>query len=334
MRIMFVTPGQAAGPQLAFVRSEAHALRNAGHHVELFTFDDGRNSPAYFISRAIELRAAIRAGRPDVVHAQLGKFNALLAACAAAGLAPLAITFRGTDVQRDTRHSALRCALGVGASQLAALFAAGIVCVSRGVRDKLWIRRRKRCLIVPMGVDLKAFVPGERDAARARLGFGADERIVLFNSGRNPAITDPELAGQAVEDARRRLGQLRLVVLDGSQAPEEIPQYMNAADCLLVTSHSAGRPSVVQEAMACNLPVVSVDACDMCEALSTVRNCAVVASCPIALGLAMADILRAPQRSDGRAHVSALGVDAIAARFAAFYEDLLGLTPRPLSEAL
>ena len=167
--------------------------------------------------------------------------------------------------------------------------------------------------MLPTGVDLKTFVPAERAAARRRLGLGADERIVLFNSGRNPAVKDPELAAEAVEDARRRIGAVRLVVLDGSAPPDEVPHYMNAADCLLVTSKTEGSPTVVQEAMACNLPVVSVDVGDVRERLEGVSGCHVVARCPLALGVALAEVLKAPRRSDGRKHAAALGVDAIAA---------------------
>ena len=323
MRVLFVTPAEPAGPHLPFVRREAHALRNAGHPAEMFAFDDSRCSPGYFIARAAELRAAVRRFRPDVVHAQLGRMNALAAACGATGLAPLVVTFRGADIDRHTRYSAARSALGVLASQLAAFLASGIVCASREIRGRVLARRWRPTLVLPSGVDLKSFVPGERAAARARLGFGADERIVLFASGRNPAVTDPELAGQAVDDARRRIGPLRLAVLDGSLPPEELPHYMNAADCLLLTSKTGGSPAAVQEAMACNLPVVSVDVGDVRERLEGVGECAVVERCPIALGMAMADILRAPRRSDGRKHAAELGVDALASRLAAFYAEVL-----------
>lgn len=324
MRILFVTPGALTGSHLPFVRREAEALRACGHQVDVFAFDNARYSPGHLAGQVLALKAAIRRLRPDVVHAQFGKFNALVAACAAAGLAPLAITFRGTDINRNTRYSGLRSALGIAASQLAAFCAAGMVCVSREIREKVWVSHKKNTLVLPTGVDLKTFVPGDRAAARARLGFGADERIVLFNSGRNPAVKDPELAAEAVEDARRRVEGLRLVVLDGSAPPEEIPHYMNAADCLLVTSKTEGSPTVVQEAMACNLPVVSVDVGDVRERLEGVSGCAVVARCPVSLGLALAEVLREPRRSDGRAHASALGLDAITARLTGFYQQILG----------
>jgi glycosyltransferase involved in cell wall biosynthesis len=324
LRILFVSPGVLAGAHLVFVRREAEALRAAGHHVEVFGFDNKSYSPWRLAREVSRLRAEIRRARPDVIHAQFGKFNALVAALAA-GKTPLVITFRGTDINRNTSYSWLRSALGVCASQLAAFAAQGLVCVSREILSKVWARGSRPSIVVPTGVDIRSFAPMDRKAARERLGFGADEKIVLFNAGRNPAVKDPELASAAVAEAARRIGEVRFVVLDGTAQPEEIPVYMNAADCLLVTSRTEGSPTVVQEAMACNLPVVSVDVGDVRERLAGVAQCAVLAGRDAAaLGEALAALLREPRRSDGCAHAAALSVDGIAAKLGEFYGTLLG----------
>jgi teichuronic acid biosynthesis glycosyltransferase TuaC len=320
MRILFVAPGAQSGSHMPFVRREAEALRAAGHDVEIFGFDN--RSYRYALSELRRLRAAVRHLRPDLVHAQFGKFNALLAAF---GGAPLVVTFRGTDINRNARYSLARAALGVAASQLAACFARGIVCVSREIRAKVWACRWRPSLVVPTGVDLRLFRPAERAAARRRLGYAADERVVLFNAGRNPAVKDPDLARAALAQARQLIGDMRLVVLDGSARPEEVPVYMNAADVLLVTSLTEGSPTVVQEAMACNLPVVSVDVGDVRERLQGVAACEVVVGRdPNELGNALAKVLLAAKRSDGRTHAAALGVEAIAERLADFYRLALG----------
>src|SRR4051812_7370185 len=327
LRILFVSPGVLAGSHLVFVRREADALRAAGHEVDVFGFDNTTYSPAGLARQVLELRDAIRRARPDIVHAQFGKFNALVAAAAVLMCVekpPLVVTFRGTDINHNTRYSGLRSSIGIAASQLAALAARGLVCVSREIRGKVWATRLRPALLLPTGVDLNTFVPIERAAARARLGFARHERVVLFNAGRNPAVKDPELAAAAVQEARKHVGGVRFVVLDGTAAPDDVPLYMNAADCLLVTSRTEGSPTVVQEAMACNLPVVSVDVGDVRERLQGVKHCAVVRRDPAALGLALATLLRAPCRSDGRAHAAAISVESIAARLVEFYGVLLG----------
>lgn len=322
LRILFVAPAAPGGPPMPFVRREAQALRAAGHVVEIAGFDNRSYLPWRFAAQVLKLRAAVRRFRPDVVHAQFGKFNALAAALAA-GRAPLVVTFRGTDINRNSRYSALRSALGVAASQLAALAARAVVCVSGEIASKVWVRR---CTVIPTGVDTRLFAPGERAVARRRLGFGERERIVLFNAGRNPAVKDPQLAAAAVAEARRALGEVRFVVLEGDVAPDDIPLYMNAADALLVTSKTEGSPTVVQEAMACNLPVVSVDVGDVRERLAGVSCCAVVGRDPAALGAALAQVLRNPRRSDGRRHAEAISLEAITARLAQIYASSLTLS--------
>ena len=319
MRILFVAPGGAdadlSGSHMPFVRREAEALRGAGHEVELLGFDN-RNYRRFF-SEWRKLRAAVARSKPDIVHAQFGKFTALTAAFAGA---PLVITFRGTDINRNSKYSLARSAAGILASQIAAFFARGIVCVSNEIRSKVWVSRSRPTIVLPTGVDLRVFKPMDRAAARKKLGYQPHERVVLFNAGRNPAVKDPELAQAAVDRAAAKLDHIRFVVLDGSVRPEEVPLYMNAADVLLLTSKTEGSPTVVQEAMACNLPVVSVDVGDVRERLNGVQHCAVLRSRdPALLAEELIRLLADPRRSDGRTHATTLGLGPIAARLADFY---------------
>jgi glycosyltransferase involved in cell wall biosynthesis len=52
-----------------------------------------------------------------------------------------------------------------------------------------------------------------------------------------------------------------------------VVDLLNSADCLLMTSVSEGSPQVVKEALACNLPVVSVHVGDVQNILSDIPNC-------------------------------------------------------------
>ena len=55
-----------------------------------------------------------------------------------------------------------------------------------------------------------------------------------------------------------------------------MPLYMNACDVLLLTSLHEGSPNVVKEALACNLPVVSVPVGDIPERIGRVPGCVVL----------------------------------------------------------
>ena len=47
------------------------------------------------------------------------------------------------------------------------------------------------------------------------------------------------------------------------QPNSDVPIWINASDVLLMTSLHEGSPTIVKEALACNLPVVSVDVGDV-----------------------------------------------------------------------
>lgn len=54
---------------------------------------------------------------------------------------------------------------------------------------------------------------------------------------------------------------------------EEVQTLFCGADCMVMTSISEGSPQVIKEAMACNLPIVSVNVGDVKNVLANVENC-------------------------------------------------------------
>ena len=184
------------------------------------------------------------------------------------------ITFRGTDLNPCPNGGA-RGAVGRVFSQLAALGASRIVCVSRQLRSRLWWRQGS-ATVIPSGVDATQFRPFDRTEARRLLGWPPEERVVLFNAGHDARNKRLDLAEAACNLACLTLSDLRLEVLRGGTDPGLMPVLMNASDCLLVTSDSEGSPTVVQEALACGLPIVSVPVGDIEERLRDVNHSRVV----------------------------------------------------------
>jgi glycosyltransferase involved in cell wall biosynthesis len=308
---------------MIFVRRQAQSLVSQGIDVRLF-YLGSRTAPRALLREMRRFRAELTSLRPDVVHAQFGTVTALFAALASERL-PLVITYRGSDLNPPPASylwpAKVRAALGRCCSQLAALRAQRTICVSEQLRRRLWWRR-SRAVVLPTGVDSESFSPRSRAAARRRLGWNGAERVVLFNAGHDPLVKRLDLAQAAVEEARRRLPGLHLEILNGRVPPELLPDMMNAADCLLLSSASEGSPTVVQEALASNLPVVSVDVGDVAERLRDVCASTVAAGSAGVLGRALASILEPPRRSNGRLKIAEFCARRIAMKLRDIYEEL------------
>jgi glycosyltransferase involved in cell wall biosynthesis len=309
LRALFVIPGQESGSSMIFARRQAHSLAREGVTVQNFYVRSRTSAPA-LAREYFRLREHIARFDPALIHAQFGTVTAMLAALAA-GRRPLAITYRGGDLNPSPSGNQVRCRLGRVLSQLAALRAELIVCVSEGLRQRLWWRR-ERAVVQPSGVDAEIFRPEARNAARTRLGWPPRDRVVLFNAGHDAKNKRLDLALAAAAAARRRWPNLRLEILDGKVEPDRVPVLMNASDCLLVTSDTEGSPSVIQEALACALPIVSVDVGDAVERLRGIAHTRIVERDAEQIGRALAEITAAPLRTNGPEAARELSFDSIA----------------------
>jgi glycosyltransferase involved in cell wall biosynthesis len=303
---------------MIFARRQAQALARLGIRVEVFGLRS-RTLPWMLAAEFFRFRKTVARMRPRVIHAHFGTMTAAFAA-AAAGKIPLVITYRGGDLNPAPGERWPRAVLGRWLSQAAALCAARIVCVSRELRERLWWRHQ-RVTVLPTGVDEKIFRPGPRTQARRSLGWTRQERVVLFNAGHNPRIKRLDLAEAAAAVARRRVPNLRLEILDGRVAPDRVPLLMNASDCLLITSDTEGSPAVVAEALATNLPIVSVEVGDVAQQVEGVRHARMVARSPEALGRAVAEVVRQPLRSDGRRKMDAVSGGRMARELCRLYRE-------------
>ena len=171
--------------------------------------------------------------------------------------------------------------------------------------------------VIPFGVDTDLFRPIDRAEARARVGWPADEDVVLFPYDPERPIKDYPLAERTVSRLSRD-ADLRVVT---GVPYREMPYYLNASDALLVTSERESGPMVVREAAACDVPVVSTDVGAAADVLAGVEN-AHVAEDEAGLARALEAVLADGGRSDGRAAVSDLGVDRMGEQLHSLYREI------------
>ncbi len=319
VRILYVIPGEEQGTSMIFSKREAESVSEAGLTVQTFYLES--RTHAYRLAREwLRLRRNLKSFNPDIVHAHYGTITAFL--CALASGVPLVMTLHGAELNHEPDIPALREACGHILSQLAALKADRIVCVSKELKSRLWWHQ-DRVSIIPSSVDLNAFHPVPRDNARAALKWDPDESVVIFYAGRDPKNKRMGLALEVAEKARAVYGQFRLEIIYSQVEPGRMPLYLNAADCLLCTSSSEGSPTIIKEAMACNLPVVSVDVGDVRERIEGVENCYIRTADTNDLAEALVDVLQSQQRSGGWAALKGVTSEDCRDRLLALYRELM-----------
>jgi len=147
----------------------------------------------------------------------------------------------------------------------------------------------RRTLVIPPGVDLQRFRPGDRRGARERIGVAEDAVVLLF-VGRiqplkapdmllqaaarmlvaDPALRDrlevlvvgaPSGSGQAepqrLQELAVGLGVSDVVRFVPPQGPAQLADHYRAADVAVVPSHNESFGLVALEAQACGTPVVA-----------------------------------------------------------------------------
>jgi teichuronic acid biosynthesis glycosyltransferase TuaC len=294
MKALFIIPGTGAGSSMIFARRLSSALANRG--MEIVTFHMKTGIRQYW-GELPKLRNLIGSFNPDVVVAHFGSLTGFTAALLARRRA--VVIFRGSDLN-PWSGPWLHVWISHVLSHIAALTANRIVCVSKELRNRLWWRRG--CVdILPSGVDHELFLPMDFTSARTELGWDREDKVVLFNASNPVKRLDRALAATSL--AEELLGRtVRLEILTGATEPDKIPLLMNAANCLLLVSDYEGSPTVVQEAMACQLPVVSIEVGDVREMLADVSPSWIVRPNTEEIGRALAECLCLGQtvRSDGR----------------------------------
>ncbi|MBP9159473.1 MAG: glycosyltransferase [Flavobacteriales bacterium] len=297
LRIMVVIPGRPEERTMVFSRRQARALAEMHNALVEVYFLESRTSPITMLKELRRMKETIRRFKPEVVHAHYGTVTALLSVLVSP--VPVVITFHGSDLNHTPHDGFFRDLLGRLMSQSAALGATGIICVSEQLRDRLWWKR-KRVRILPMGVELRRYIPVPRDEARRRLGWSARPQVVIFNATA-PARKRLDIAQQVEHKLQAEGVSMELELLQGGITQEEMPVLLSAADALLMCSNSEGSPTMVKEAMACDLPVVTNDVGDVKDRLAGVSPGAVVSQDPTELSKALRSVLLEARRSNGRA---------------------------------
>ncbi len=315
MKILAVTTEWEKAP---FVRQQIAFLQRLGHQVDVFHFQ-GRKNPINYLRAWWRLRRQYDPARYDVLHAHFGQSGMVLLP----RKRPLVVTFRGSDLQGVIGHRG-RVTLPGRVLQSVSRFVASradrIIVVSEHMAA--FLPPGARYDVLPSGLDLSLFKPMDRMACREELGLPADKKLILFGGRPETARKRVPLAQAAVALLKKEVDAE--LVLMNSVPHERMPMYHNACDVVFLTSVHEGSPNIVKEALACNVPVVSVDVGDVRERIAGIEGCYLVQEdTPEALAAALARALKTGREIAGRHRVRSLSEEQTVERLQAIYDSAI-----------
>lgn len=327
MRVLVVTseyPTPNFPHSGVFVAREVDFLRRAGVDVDVEHFRGAHKIRNYLAARR-RVRARIRAGSYDVIHAHFGQSGLTILPTSR----PLVVTFHGSDLEGIVGSRGKYLPAGVvltRVSRLIARWADRVIVVSQSLGRRL--PKGIDYTVLPMGPDLDVFKPGLQDEARRSLGLPEGVKLILF-AGTKDVPRKRYWLAQRVVDLCAEDMPMELVVITG-HPPPTVATYMRACDALLLTSVHEGAPTMVKESLACGLRVVSVDVGDVRETVTGVEACIVTRDDdPETLSLALKEALASQPTESARTRAESYGEEGKAAKIAAIYEELVAGAERP-----
>jgi L-malate glycosyltransferase len=345
-------PGVEVSAILLHDRELARRLRGLG--LDVAVIDQTRLALPRLVYALFE---ALRARRPDVVHAHRYKETILgTMAARALGIGAIVSTVHGFPSEEGYSGLArYKMQLNLWLERrVTDRHHRAVVAVSQDMAAALRRRLRVPVAVIPNGVPLPDGDPGggllERGAVRALLGLDAAD-VVLGTACRLVPVKGLDTLLVAAGEVVRRAPRTRFVLLgDGPLMPAlrrqaaelglqrhvllpghrpDVRPYLRAFDLFVLPSIAEGLPMALLEAMAAGLPVVASAVGGVPEVVREgVEGLLVPPGAPAPLAAALSRLaadgpLRAAMGTRGRARVAeAFSIEATGPRYVALYSEL------------
>jgi glycosyltransferase involved in cell wall biosynthesis len=288
------TPGDS--PQIL---DQIAALKAHDVEVDILYVDRHKGIRGYITAAWKIILLSFQRRKYDLIHAYYGHCGFL------ARLQiryPIVVTFLGSDLLHP-RDGAI--------GKVVARFADVIIVQSKEMKR---ISQREDAHIIPFGINLHLFTPFPIQDARQELGFALDEKLVLFPWNPDRAVKRIDLVHEAILLLKHKQIPVRLVIIF-DQPHEIVAKYMNACNVMVLASDHEGSPMALREAMACNLPIISVDVGDVRQIIENVQGCFLCKRDPTDIAEKLSLVLECSDRTKGeyviRQHDAAWSADQV-----------------------
>ncbi len=308
-----------------FVEQQIIGLKRLGLEVDLMVVNRAESGTVSYFTMGAALRRRIGQFQPDVVHVMYGGVMAERVTKVITEK-PIIISLCGSDLLGERLSGVFRTIIsecGVFASYVAAQRAFGIIVKSQNLEEALpAFVDRSKVRIIPNGIDLERFRLLDQMDCQKKLGWSCSRFHVLFPENTGDPRKRPYLAQAAIEAANRSGLNAEMHRLRGVPH-EEVPIWLNASDVVLLTSLHEGSPNIIKEALACDVPVVSVDVGDVHERINGIDGCHIAQPDPHDLGAKLHLVGTRGGRIAGRERVQPVSLERISFTLKCFYLEVL-----------
>ncbi|OYU96738.1 MAG: hypothetical protein CFE21_00170 [Bacteroidetes bacterium B1(2017)] len=276
MRVLMITsewPSEESPYSAPFVVRQFNKLIENNINVDIVHVRGAGNLFRY-IKNWKKVHKILKNGNYNIIHAQWGQS----ALSAIPSSLPLVVTYRGDDLEgiinNKGKHGLNSYVLQFIGRVVSSISDYNIV-VSSHMIPKLW-GNKAPVKVIPSGIDFTKIPTLTKSEARKKWNFPLNKKVVIFPNDKSKTRKRFDLVEKCIEllpPEYKEMVELRVVY---GFKHHEILEQMIASDFLIFTSIHEGSPNVVKEAIACNLPIISVNVADVSERIGKIEGCHVV----------------------------------------------------------
>jgi glycosyltransferase involved in cell wall biosynthesis len=322
LKVLMVTnmyPSEERPGWGAFIKSQIDSISRRDVDVDVMVIE-GYRGATYYAKAIWELRKRCRRNRYDLIHAHYGLSGVV---ARTQFRFPILVSFCGDDLYGTPNRFGIPTVL----SRLFMMLHRGLVYVVDGVIVKSEAMRKlvpgQRASVIANGVQLDVFRPLDQGECRRALGLQEDIIYLFFPYSPRTLRKNYVLVSEAVKMLNEEGGRRFEILTVENALPEQMPLYFNASDLLILVSMWEGSPNAVKEAMACNTRIVATDVGDVKEIIGNTAGCEICTPTVTAVVDSVRRVLTAPLKTNGRAAMTHLAIETVAAQVIREYQSLL-----------
>lgn len=304
MRVLFVYKGSGKELRNSIVDAQFNSIKS--DDVELLKFPLATSGIGSYYKEFLRLKKFIKTQKIDLIHAHYS-YSGIIAALTGK---KTICSLMGSDIFAEYWFV-----------KPITRFFYKFVWVKTIVKSKLMQEHFKNSVILPNGVDFDKFKPIPKKESILKTSLDPKNKNIIFIAEHiHRKVKNFDLAEKAVQllPDEYKLNPVSGVTQD------ELVNYYNAADVLLLTSLSEGSPNVVKEAMSVNCPVVSTDVGDVREVITNTDGCYVTTFNPEDIaGKIKKAVEYGQKRTEGRKNIAFLDKTNVSKQIVDIYKNIL-----------